>query len=404
MVRPSNLLTALKVRAVKEPGKYADGNGLYLRLDKAGNKTWVFIFTSPTEARRREMGMGSALSVTLEEARRKADAAREHIRNGIDPSTARRTARAPKPETQTFGKFADDFVDDIKAEWRNSKHAAQWKSTLGDRYCKSLRALKLDEITSADVMAVLQPIWREKAETASRLRGRIERVLDAAKAQGLRQGDNPAVWRGGLKAALPKRHILTRGHHRAIPHIDIPDFMEQLRPRRASAASALEFLILAAARSGEVRGARWHEMDTANAVWIVPGKRMKAGREHRVPLTPRMLEILKEQAKHPHHRDDLVFQGLKGGEMSDMTMANLVKRMGFDATVHGFRSSFRDWAADATDFPREIAEAALAHSVGDATERAYRRGDALDKRRLLMEAWAHFACSKSKGPSRDGTK
>jgi integrase len=259
-----------------------------------------------------------------------------------------------------------------------------------------LREKPLDEIRTDDVLAALKPIWQTKSETASRLRGRIERVLDAAKARGLRSGENPARWRGHLDHLLPKRQKLTRGHHPALPYLDVPAFVADLRNRETVAALALEFTILNASRTGEVLGAKWDEIDREAAIWTIPRERMKAGREHRVPLTDRGLEIL--DAVEKVRTGDYVFPGQRRGKpLSGMAMEMLLRRMKIEkATVHGFRSSFRDWAGECTPFPREIAEAALAHTVGDETERAYRRGDALEKRRKLMAAWAAFCEPKEK--------
>jgi integrase len=257
------------------------------------------------------------------------------------------------------------------------------------KYAAPLRDKPLDAIQTDDVLSVLTPLWQTKNETASRLRGRIERVLDAARAKGLRSGENPARWRGHLDHLLPKRQKLSRGHHAALPYADVPELVADLRNREGAAALALEFLILTAARSGEVLGAKWNEIDRDAKVWTVPAERMKAGREHRVPLTQRALQILAtvEQVR----TGDYVFPGQRHGRpLSVMSMEMLLRRMKVDVTVHGFRSSFRDWAGECTSFPREIAEAALAHTVGDETERAYRRGDALEKRRKLMAAWASF--------------
>ncbi|MGN6486313.1 MAG: tyrosine-type recombinase/integrase [Devosia sp.] len=390
----TNKLTALQVKNMKPGDKLGDGGGLWVRYPAKGSKFWYFEYTPPGGGNRRQHGLGSAKEgeVGLNDARRARDAAKELLRQGIDPQEHRKAAAAPKAEVPTFGKFADEFVKSIRSEFANAKHFAQWEMTLGDTYCKALRKVRIDQVNSGDVLQVLQPIWVTKSETASRLRGRIERVLDAAKAQNLRSGDNPAVWRGGLKAALPRRSKLTRGHHQALPFPDLPEFIEKLHERPAAAAPALEFLILTAARSGEVRLARWAEFDLKGAVWTVPAERMKAKREHRVPLTARMLEILVAVEEKKRKAGELVFPGAKEGRpMSDMTLGKLVARMGYkDVTVHGFRSTFRDWVGEATEFQREVAEAALAHTVGDATERAYRRGDALEKRRRLMEAWEAF--------------
>lgn len=286
----------------------------------------------------------------------------------------------------------------IEGGFRNAKHLAQWKMTLGPAYCGKLRGQHLDDITTDDVLAVLSPIWQKKNETASRLRGRIERVLDAAKAKGLRSGDNPARWRGHLDTLLAKRQKLQQGHHAALPYAEMPAFVAGLRAREAVAARALEFAILTIARSGEVLGATWHEIDMEKKVWTVPAGRMKAGREHRVPLSEAALAVLKamEPLREAVDGVSYVFPGQRPKRpLSGMAMAMLLRRQKHEQkiTVHGFRSSFRDWAGEETSFASETAEASMSHAVGDAAERAYRRGDALEKRRELMNAWAAYCLS-----------
>ena len=280
----------------------------------------------------------------------------------------------------------------MEASWRNVKHRAQWRMTL-TVYAAPIRDKRVSEIETDDVLRVLKPLWQTRPETASRLRGRIERVLDYAKAHGWRSGENPALWRGHLRNVLPNRKKLTRGHHAAMPYQDVPAFVQELQGKEAMAARALEFLILTAARAGEALGATWAEMDLQNALWIIPANRMKAGNEHRVPLSKRALEIIEEL--HETQGSSYVFPGQKrGGPLSGMAFEMLLRRMNADAfTTHGFRSAFRDWAGDATNFPREVAETALAHRVGDATELAYRRTDALEKRRNLMAAWADYCAA-----------
>jgi integrase len=277
----------------------------------------------------------------------------------------------------------------LSAGFRNEKHKAQWKTTL-ETYAAPLRAKPVDSIATDDVLAVLKPIWTEKAETASRLRGRIEKVLDAAKAKGFRDGENPARWRGHLDHLLPKPPKRARGHHAAMPYEDVAAFLCKLREREATAALALEFCILSAARSGEVLGARWSEIDLDKKIWTVPANRMKPGRVHRVPLSARAVSILKHMAKLK--TGDFVFPGHgRGKPLSNMAMEMVLRRMKIEnATVHGFRSSFRDWAGNVTNFPREVTETALSHVIGDKAEQAYRRSDALAKRRKLMEAWAAY--------------
>jgi integrase len=287
-------------------------------------------------------------------------------------------------------------IEAMRPSWRNSKHAAQWEMTLRD-YAAPLRRLPVDKITTDDVLSVLKPLWNEKPETASRLRGRIERVLDAAKAQGLRNGENPARWRGHLEQLLPKRQRLTRGHHAAMKYAELPVFMGDLQARQATAALALEFAVLTAARSGEVLGARWDEFDLDRAIWTIPAARMKAGREHRVPLSKRALKIVK--AMQEARDGDFVFPGQKAGKpLSVMALEMVLRRMKIEGvTVHGFRSAFRDWSAECTNFTNEVCEAALAHVIENKAEAAYRRGDLFDKRRKLMEAWAIYCAAPKAG-------
>ncbi|MEN3794881.1 site-specific integrase, partial [Fulvimarina sp. MAC3] len=304
----------------------------------------------------------------------------------------------PRSHRQRRRNYTTYSDANLSQSFRNEKHIAQWYMTL-THYAASLRDMPLEEISTDDVLAVLSPIWRTKNETASRLRGRIERVLDAAKARGLRSGENPARWRGHLELLLPKRQKLQRGHHAAMPYNAVPKFFSELQNRPALAASALELTILTAARSGEVLGATWDEIDFETRVWTVPADRMKAGRVHRVPLSDQAMKII--LAMRTVQSNDHIFPGQKAGRpLSNMSMEMAMRRMNLGhLTVHGFRSSFRDWVGEETEFARELAEAALAHIVGDQTERAYRRGDALEKRRALMEAWAQFCMSNEKNPA-----
>jgi integrase len=375
-------LTARKVQTAK-PGKYSDGGNLYLIVSPTGSRKWVLRFTWRGKAK--EMGLGSAIAVDLADARDRASAARRKISQGINPIDDRKRDNG----IPTFGEMADSVRESLSAGFRNEKHKAQWKSTL-ETYAAALRAKPVDSIATDAVLAVLKPIWTTKAETASRLRGRIEKVLDAAKAKGFRQGENPARWRGHLDHLLPKPSKLARGHHAAMPYEEVAAFVGQLREREATAALGLEFCILTAARSGEALGARWSEIDLDKKIWSVPANRMKAGREHRVPLSLRAVAILRqlEQLK----TSDFVFAGqARNKPLSNMAMEMVLRRMKIQgATVHGFRSSFRDWAGNVSNFPREVTETALAHVIGDKAEQAYRRSDALDKRRKLMDAWAEF--------------
>jgi integrase len=383
-----NRLNARRIATITKPGRHADGGGLYLYVDASRAKRWRFVFRK--DGRKREMGFGGLDTVSLGLARELAAEARKTVALGGDPILRRSTAKMTVP---TFGKFADQFLETKNPGWRNAKHRYQWAMSLG-QYAASLRAKPLDVINTEDVLEVLKPIWSTKSETASRIRGRIEQVLDAARAAGHRSGENPARWKGHLDQLLPRRRKLARGHHPAMPYGDVPAFMEALRKRTEGAAAALEFLILTATRTGETIYARWSEIDLEVRLWTIPKARMKANRDHRVPLSGRALAILEKAARRRcgTDGDEYVFPGQRRGRpLSNMVFAMLLRRAGVGhVTAHGFRSSFRDWAGDRTHFPREVAEAALAHAVGDETEVAYRRGDALEKRRRLMDAWSEF--------------
>jgi integrase len=388
MVRQINRLNARAVATIKERGRHADGGGLYLSISPNGGRRWVFLYRwhgKPTE-----IGLGSARDVPLARARELAGLARGKLAEGTNPKGARTAAKGA-----TFAECADRLLETMRPSWRNSKHAGQWAMTLQE-YAAPLRRLPVDKITTDDVLSVLKALWSDKPETASRLRGRIERVLDAAKAQGLRGGENPARWRGHLDQLLPKRQRLTRGHHAAMNYTELPAFMRGLKAQQATAAAALEFAILTAARSGEVLGARWREFDLERGIWAVPAERMKGSREHRVPLAPRAQKIIK--SLYETRGGEFVFPGRKVGKPpSVMALSKVLSRMKVDgATVHGFRSAFRDWAAECTNFTNEVCEAALAHVIKNKAEAAYRRGDLFEKRRKLMEAWAEY-CSASKG-------
>ena len=390
MGRGVKKLSARTAATLMKPGRHSDGAGLYLhvsRTDETLRRRWMFRFV--WQGKVREMGLGPASTVSLARARELADLARRDVAEGRNPITAREATRKVQSAMPTFGQMADIVMEAKASEWRSEKHRAQWRMTLTE-YAKPLRERPVDEIDTEAVLSVLQPIWQSKPETAARLRGRIEVVLDAARAKGhiLKNEANPARWRGHLDKLLPKRQKLSRGHHAAMAYQVVPEFIRRLREREAVAAMALEFAILTAARSGEVLGACWEEIDFEAKVWTVPAARMKAEREHRVPLSERALAILGELAKV--RAGDFVFPGQRAGmPLSNMAMEMVLRRMDLDGvTVHGFRSAFRDWAGNETHFPREIAEAALAHVVGDKAEQAYRRSDALEKRRALMAAWA----------------
>lgn len=413
MGRATNKLTSRFVQTVKEPGRYADGAGLYLYLDRpkpkkgaapdpaaVGTKRWVFMFT--WNGSRKEMGLGSAAptAVSLAEARTAAEAARKLVRDGVNPIEDRKKAPAVERAPRLFSEVAAELVADLAKGWRNEKHEKQWTSSLKNN-APAIWKTPVQDVDTEAVLLALRPIWATKAETASRVRGRIEHVLDAARVQGDIVGpwENPARWKGHLARLLGKRQVLARGHHPAMPFADVPAFVAELRGRPAVAAAALEFTILNAGRTGETLGAVGAEFDLAASVWTIPAERMKAGREHRVPLTPRAVEIVRELHPDGLAPDAYVFPGQKPGKpLSNMAMDMLLRRMDQDAyTVHGFRSSFRDWAGETTNFAREDIEAALAHLVGNQVERAYRRGDALMKRRKLMEAWAGYLAQPPAG-------
>ena len=391
--RTLNKLDPRTAATIKTAGRHSDGGGLYLSIDPNGRRRWVFMYTR--DGKRTELGLGGGRDLTLANARKEAGTLRTILASGGDPRSARE-----KQERQTFGDVADAYVEAMRPSWRNAKHAAQWAMTL-TKYAAPIRPRMVETISTRDILEVLQPVWQRTPETAERLRGRIENVLDAAKAKGLRSGENPARWRGHLDQLLPKRQRLSRGHHTALPYADVPAFMADLRGRAATAARALEFAILTAARSGEVLGATCAEIDLEGAVWAVPAIRMKAGREHRVPLSAPALELLRgldaTRDADKANPADPVFPSAKGGKsLSSMAMAMLLRRMGSAVTAHGFRSAFRDWASETTGFPHEVCEMALAHTIGNKAEAAYRRGDLFDKRRGLMDAWASY-CGKNAG-------
>ena len=406
MARALNKLTARTVATLKTPGRHSDGGGLYLSISRDGSRRrWVFMFKF--EGRQKELGLGSAAEVSLAEAREKRRQARALVEQGINPIRARKEkTRAAPPSGPSFGEYAAAYVDRHSPSWRNAKHIDQWRSTLSIRkddrgawidggYCEAIRDKQLADITREDIVAILQPHWLEKHETMSRLRGRIETILAAATADRHRSGENPAHLTG-LKHLLPKpQKIAAARHFAAMPYADVPAFIRRLRLLRGTGALALEFLVLTAARSGEVRGATWGEINLEQKLWTIPAARMKAGVEHQVPLTDRAVNIL-NLVSQLQDSDNIaeahLFPGQnKGRPLSDMSLTAVLRRLNEDAfTVHGFRSSFRDWAGDCTPFPREICEAALAHTTGNAVERAYRRGSALEKRRELMDAWAKW--------------
>ena len=381
-------LTALFVTRHKKPGTYGDGGGLYLQITSPTAKSWIFKYWDAAQQKVREKGLGSLYAVSLQQARVCAHECRELRRQGIDPIEAERAARTQKrlqaAKTVTFQECADGYFAAHSTAWK-PKHAALWRNSMDIHAMPTLGSLPVREIGTANVLSVLTPIWTKKTETASKLRARIEAVLDYATAAEHRSGDNPARWRGHLDKLLAAPGKVKPVEHRtAMPYAEIPEFMAQLHAREGIDARALEFCVLTAARSAEVLGARRQEFDLENGIWTVPGQRMKGGKEHRVPLAPAALQIIKTMAAES--QGDLVFPV---GDQFGRALYRELQRMGVSVSVHGFRSSFRDWAAEQTTVPNHVAEQALAHSVGKV-EAAYRRSDLFDKRRKLMNAWARF--------------
>jgi integrase len=402
-------LSAQFVRTAK-PGRYCDGDGLYLLVKKSGVRFWIFRY-KVNGSKLREAGLGRAgegrNSVRLAEAREKASSLFRQVKSGIDPLSARDAmAAAAKAAAEdaavkrvTFRDAAQRYIDGHAPSWRNPKHAAQWGATIETYANPVFGDLPVGDVATTHVLAAIEPIWLSKPETASRLRGRIERILDLAKTRGWRAGENPAAWKGHLALTLPARSKVRKvEHHAALPWREIADFMLALKDQQGVGARALQFAILTAARSGEVRGARWSEIDMSAATWIVPAGRMKGGREHRVPLPKTALDVLREMAAARLSKDSeaLVFPGRDAGRpLSDMSLTAVLRRMRRgDLTAHGFRSSFRDWAAETTANPTELVEMALAHAVGNKVEAAYRRGDLFEKRRRLMVEWASFCATQ----------
>ncbi|WP_035484886.1 tyrosine-type recombinase/integrase [Geminicoccus roseus] len=416
-------LSAVRARSETKPGRYNDGNGLYLLVRPDGRKGWVLRYRLGTK--QRDMGLGSYPEVSLATARQSAAEAREKLRSGEDPITARKVGRAAlarqvqDAEQRSFQVLAERYIAKHEATWRNPKHRQQWKNTLATYAYPQIGKQDVAQIDRADVLAILEPIWTKTPETASRLRGRIETILDFAASDGLREATNPARL-ADLRHALPNvRKLQPVENQPALPWRKLPAFMAELRKRPATAARALEFLILTAARTNEVMGATWHEIDEEHGIWTIPGKRMKSGRQHRVALSSAALAILKQMAPLRKKSDDYVFPGPRPkSPLSSMAFLMLLRRMqgpktndkgrehppvwadqdGRPITAHGFRATFRTWAGDATEFPREVVEAALAHTIKDRAEAAYARGDLLDRRRALMEAWVTYVGPQPSDP------
>lgn len=378
--RERNRLSARKLITLETPGLHADGGGLYLLVRSRTARSWMFIYFY--RGKRREAGLGGYPRVSLAAARERAKAFGEMVALGQDPLSAR------KREVPLFAQLCDEYMEERRASVRSDKSVARWKRCIGSGgYAEPLRRMRVDQIGTEDIVRVLQPIRQSRPTTSDHLRLYIEGALNLARVKGYRVGDNPAAWKGHLELILPKPVSTSRGHHAALPYEGVPDVMAQIRLIDKTAAKALEMTVLTACRTSEVLNAKWCEIDMQARVWVIPAARMKAGREHRVPLVPDVLVLLQSLDRV----GDYVFPARGGVKpLSNMAMAMILRRLGVDATVHGFRSSFRDWAGDATDTPREVAEAALAHSVGNGAEQAYRRGDALEKRRALMEQWATY--------------
>ncbi|MGW9332039.1 tyrosine-type recombinase/integrase [Bosea sp. NPDC055594] len=398
MSRRIGILTSIGIRNLKEPGVYGDGGGLYLQIGPTGAKSWLFRFMRQGKAR--AMGLGALHTISLAEARQAALACRKELLAGKDPIEERKAARNPGASSQpTFAACSRSYIAAHEHSWKNPKHRAQWTNTL-QTYAEPVFGDKpVDLVDVGLVMQVLEPLWPTKTETASRLRGRVEAILDWATVRGYRSGENPARWRGHLEALLPVRTKVRKvRHHPALPYAELPSFVKRLLASDATAARALLFIILTAARTGEVIGASWGEIDASKSTWTIPADRMKASREHRVPLGPQALALLGEpKAGHI----PLFNSGKSDRAMSNIAMLALLKRWKrTDITPHGFRSTFRDWVAEQTEFPQEMAEMALAHTISNKVEAAYRRGDMFERRRDMMGAWQAYCFSDQE--ARDG--
>ena len=390
MVRALHRLSNLRVERAKRPGMYADGGSLYLRVAEGGSKQWIFRYT--VNGRNRDMGLGPVHTLTLAEARERATEARKLRLDGIDPIANKRARvaalRAADAKAKTFADCVKGFIEDNESSWTSVKHRRQWETSLIKYAYPILGSLPVAAIDTPLVLRVLKPIWDAKRETASRLRGRIENVLGWATVHHYRSGDNPARWNGLLEHALPA--VVKGDHHAALPYTQVASFMQALRKDTGIVARALEFITLTAVRLGEASGATWDEIDLEAKTWTIPASRMKADQEHRVPLSDAAISVLKTVREI--RQSDYVFAGFKPGRpIGGDALRELIKKLaGADVTVHGLRTTFRDWAAEQTNVQREVAEVALAHAIPDAVEAAYRRGDLFDKRRKLMGAWAAY--------------
>jgi integrase len=401
VARTIGKLNSLEVGRLREKGMYGDGGGLYLQVSAGKTKSWIFRFK--LDGKSREMGLGPVHTIGLADARAKATECRRSLLEGVDPIDARKSRRAAKrlecAKAVTFAECAKLYVKAHSPGWRNERHVAQWTSTIETYLDPVLGDLAVQSVDVRLILKVLEPIWQNKTETASRLRGRIEAILDWAIAHGFRQGDNPARWRGHLQSLLPApSKIHTVRHLSALPYSEMPAFIQKLHLQQGAVARALEFLILTGARTGEVIGATHDEFANSEKLWIIPGSRMKSGKDHRVPLNARSLDIINEM--QGISKTHLFSTGRRGRPLSPMTILALLKRMEWaDLTAHGFRSTFRDWAAEVTDHDRDVVEMALAHAIGSKVEAAYRRGDLMEKRRKLMDDWERFCLTPIAGTS-----
>lgn len=392
MPRKAKPLTPLAINKLQGQGLHFVGHvdGLGLHISPSGARSWIL--RAMVGGKRQDMGLGSLAEVGFAKAKEKALEYRELIKKGINPLTLKQEAKsallAERANFLTFNAAAEQYIAAHESGWRNVKHAAQWRSTLEQYASPVLGEMHVKAIELGHILKVLEPIWGTKTETASRLRGRIESVLDWARVRGYRTGENPARWRGNLDALLPERRkVAAIKHHEAMPWHEVSSLWHKLQAGDGISARALSFVLLTACRSGEVRGARWEEIDLERRVWTIPATRMKMAKEHRVPLSPAALAILKSMEPQ---QAGVVFQNSKGTPLSDMALAMQLRRLNYACTVHGFRSTFRDWAGETSNFPREVIEHALAHQLKDKAEAAYARGDLFTKRTKLMEAWAGF--------------
>ena len=403
MAKTVKRLKDLQIRRLSQPGSYPDGEGLYLQVRTSGAKDWFYRYEVDGKGRKR--GLGSYPTISLEQARDDALECRQLRQQGIDPvdyAKAQRQKEAlDEAKSFTFKECALAYINSHNRGWKNRKHESQWRNTLDTYAYPTIGDIGVQDIDIGLVMDVLEPIWYEKTETASRVRQRIENILDWATVKQYRSGDNPALWRGRLDKLLPKRVKVQKPvHFPAMDYRELPEYFRALRKRDSVATRALAFTILTAARNGEARAVTSDELDIKGKVWTIPDSRMKADREHRVPLSAEALKIIKEMEPFRRHTDNFIFPGQAHAKpISEASLLKVVKQQDKTLTVHGFRSSFRDWCAEQTSFPREVAEAALAHSVRDKTEAAYQRGDLFEKRRKLMDQWAQY-CLKEKGKAR----